>query len=283
VDRRNFLGAGLMAGLALTGIAFTHASSAVASGSGPHPPGPTPTGPTPTGPTPTGPTPTGPGPAATQGPGLPTWPLFEWEQPGGFFHPGEGVLQPPPLAVYGDNTAYADAAKSLPIPPIWVSTLRDHALYVLGTPADLVRDPAEPLTGDRPIDHVRVRTTTGDYLTVRLPGWQDGDPQHTYPPQIRELYQHAIGIRRHVLAAGRPWNPTGVLLAVVTVDYRPDHFRAWPKRLPTPDGALYEEIRLPDGPDGLPRATDRVWPFYRVGRSRFVAATWRPLLPHEIT
>jgi hypothetical protein len=253
VERRNFLGAGLTAGLALT---FTRTTSAaLASGE--------------------------PGPDPTREPGLPNWPLFEWQQPGGFFSPGAGLLPPPPLAVYGDDTAYADAAKSRKIPPIWVSTLRDHALEVLGAPADLLR--GSPPTGDRPYDEVRVRTEAGDFLTARLADWQDGDPQHAYPPQIRELYQHAMGIRRHVLNAGAPWRPVGVLLAVVTLDYRPSHFRAWPRALPTPDDVRYQEFRLPDGPAGLRPATGALWPCYRLRQNRFVAATWRPLLPHEIT
>ena len=266
MDRRSFLGAGLTAGLALTGIAYTSVTSpARATGRPGDPAG-------------------DPGPAgATREPGLPTWPLFEWEQPGGFFSPGQGIFEPPPLAVYADNTAYADAASRLKLPPIWVSTLHDHALEVLGTPADLLRDPGKPPPGDRPYDRVRTRTAEGDYLTVRLAGWQDGDPQHAYPPQIRELYQHAMAIRRHVRHVGVPWRPTGVLLAVVTLDYVPADSRPWPAALPTPEGRLYQEFRLPDGPHGLPRATQKVWPFYRLAKHRFVAATWRPLLPHEIT
>jgi hypothetical protein len=258
VDRRSLLRAGLTSGLALTGIAYSHATSAaLASGE--------------------------PGPDPAREPGLPSWPLFEWEQPGGFFDPGQSIFEPPPLAVYGDNTAYADAAKYLRLPPVWVSTLRDHALDVLGTPGDLIRDPSRSPPGDRPYDQVRVRTDVGDYLTVHLGGWLDGDPQHAYPPQIRELYQHAMGIRRHVLAAGRPWQPVGVLLAVVTLDHRPGRFRPWPRNLPTPDDTVYQEFRLPDGPGALPRATTDVWPSYRLARNHFVAATWRPLLPHEIT
>lgn len=215
--------------------------------------------------------------------GLPGWPLFEWQQPGGFFNPGEGVMQPPPLAVYGDGTAYADAAARLRLPPVWVRTLREQALGVLTTPADLVRDVDRPPPADRPVDEVRVRTPAGDYLTARLAGWQDGDAEHAYPPQPRELYQQVQAMRRHVLHAGRPWRPTGVLLGVVSLDYVPDRYHDWPPGLPTPGPQLYQEIRLPHGPHGLPRATEKVWPMYRVGRTRFVAATWRFLLPHEIT
>jgi hypothetical protein len=260
VDRRSFLGAGLTAGLALSGLARTCTAAARASGGPP-----------------------GPDPAVTREPGLPGWPVFEWEQPGGFFDPGEGIMKPPPLAVYGDDTAYADVAKSLKLPPGWAGTLRDHARQVLGTPADLLRDPGRPPPGDRPYDQVRVGTDAGDYLTAHLEDWQDGDPGHAYPPQVRELYQHAMAIRRHVLNAGRRWHPVGVLLAVVALDYRPDHFRAWPSELPVPADGLYQEIRLPDGPRGLPRATTGFWPSYRLRSTRFVAATWRPLLPHEIT
>ncbi len=271
MDRRRFLGAGLMAGLSLSGIAFTQtnrAPAARASGLPDLPPG--------------GATRARGLPAcATREPGLPNWPLFEWEQPGGLVGPGEGSLQPPPLAIYGDDSAYADAAKLLKLPPAWVSTLRDHALEVLNTPADL--QPAGPPPGDHPDDQVRVRTNQGDFLSVRLKAWQDGDPHHVYPPQLRELYQHAMSIRRHVLHTGRPWQPTGVLLALVALDHRPGHFRPWPAALPTPDSEPYQEFRLPDGPHGLSRATGDPWPCYRWGQNRFLAATWRPLLPHEIT
>ena len=256
MDRRRVLFAGLsLAGLAYAGTAAAARASGQDTADNP--------------------------PVVARETGLPNWPLFEWEQPGGFFNPGEGIMQPPPLAVYGDNTAYADAAGQLALPPVWVSTLHDHALQVLTTPADLIRD--KPAPGDRPYDRVRARTPAGDFLTARLDGWQDGDPQHDYPPQLRELYQHVQGIRRHVLHTGRPWQPAGVLLAVVLIDYVPDRYREWPKALPAPDAhQLYQEFRLPDGPRGLPRATEKVWPMYRV-KKHFVAATWRPLLPHEIT
>jgi hypothetical protein len=215
--------------------------------------------------------------------GLPGWPLFEWEQPGGFFNPGQGIMQPPRLAVYGDGTAYADAAARLALPPVWVKTLHDQAWKVLTAPADLVRDMNKPPPADGPYDQVRLRTPSGDYLTARLEGWQDGDPQHAYPPPPRELYQQVEAIRRHVLNAGKPWRPEGVLLGIVAIDYVPDAYRDWPRALPTPGRQLYQEIRLTHGPRGLPRATGKVWPMYRVGGNRFVAATWRHLLPHEIT
>jgi hypothetical protein len=214
--------------------------------------------------------------------GLPNWPLFEWWQPGGFFEPGEGVMHPPLLAIYGDNTAYADAATRLALPPVWVKTLSDQALQVLNTPADLVWNPDIEPPGDRPIDQMRARTKAGDYLTAHLPGWLEGDEQHAYPPRLRELYQQVKAIRRHVTDTGKPWRPPGVMLGIVSIDYTPDHYRDWPGALPAPSRRLYQEIRLPDGPRGLPRATQKVWPMYRTGK-RFVAATWRYLLPHEIT
>lgn len=214
--------------------------------------------------------------------GLPDWPVFQWWQPGGFFEPGEGVMRPPLLAVYGDNTAYADAAMRLTLPPVWVKTLRDQALQVLNTPADLVWNPGIEPPGDRPVDQMRARTNTGDYLTARLPGWQDGDEQHAYPAQVRELYQQVKAMRRHVTGTGKPWRPPGVMLGIVAIDYKPDHYRDWPKALPEPGTRLYQEIRLPGGPRGLPKAKRKVWPMYRAG-TRFVAATWRYLLPHEIT
>jgi hypothetical protein len=254
-----------MAGLALSGIAYTcvaagaRAAGVATTGTSDPPP------------------------VAVRERGLPSWPLFEWDQPGGFFNPGEGVMRPPALAVYGDNTAYADAAQRLVLPPVWVRTLHDQALRVLETPADLQWDPEEPPPNDRPVDRVRARTPAGDFLTVQLPGWQDGDPRHAYPARLRELYQQVDAIRRQVASAGKPWRPTGVLAGVVAIDYRPDKFRDWPRGLPVPDRQLYQEIRLPDGPRGLPRATEKVWPMYRVGGNRFVAATWRYLLPHEIT
>jgi hypothetical protein len=258
VDRRRFL----IAGLSLSGIAYACVSAGARAAAR---------------------TTTDTPPVVVREAGLPGWPLFEWEQPGGFFNPGEGVMQPPQLAVYADGTAYADAAARLPLPPVWVTTLHDQALGVLTTPAELVRDPDKPPPGDRPFDQVRVRTPSGGYLRARLEGWQDGDPQHAYPPPVRELYQQVEAIRRHVLHAGTPWRPSGVMLGVVSIDYRPDHCRDWPEGLPMPGKQLYQEIRLPHGPHGLPRATEKVWPMYRVGSNRFVAATWRRLLPHEIT
>jgi hypothetical protein len=183
-----------MAGLSLGGIAYAGAGAAAKAA---------------------GPATTDPPPVVVRESGLPNWPLFAWEQPGGYFNPGEGVMQPPRLAVYGDGTAYADADARLRLPPVWVQTLRDQALTLLTTPAELVRrEPAD----DGPYERVRVRTPAGDYLTARLEGWHDGDPRHAFPPQPRELYQQVQAIRRHVLDTGRPWRPPGVLLGVVSID-----------------------------------------------------------------
>jgi hypothetical protein len=259
VDRRRFL----RAGLSLTGIAYTCSSAAAARASGR--------------------TTTDTPPVVVRETGMPNWPLFEWEQPGGVFGRGEGVFEPPPLAVYGDNSAYADADARLVVPQVWVSTLHDHALEILSNTADLARDPEKPPPRDRPWERIRARSPAGDYLTARVEGWQDGDPQHAYPPQLRELWQHVQGVRRHVRKAGLLWRPAGVLLAVVTLEHRPAHFTRWPQALPLPDREVYQEIRLPNGAAGLPQATGPVWPRYRVGRTHFVAATWRSLLPHEIT
>jgi hypothetical protein len=258
VDRRRFL----TAGLSLSGIAYVCVSAGARAA---------------------GRTTTDTPPVVVREAGLPNWPLFEWEQPGGFFDPGQGVMRPPRLAVYGDGTAYADVAARLVLPPVWVTTLHEQALGVLTTPAGLVRDPDKPPPADGPYDQVRVRAPAGEFLTARLGGWQGGDPQHAFPARLRELYQQVEAVRRHVVNTGEPWRTEGVLLGVVAIDYVPDHYRDWPKVLPVPGKQLYQEIRLPDGPGGLPRATEKVWPMYRVGKTRFVAATWRFLLPHEIT
>jgi hypothetical protein len=199
--------------------------------------------------------------------GLPNWPLVEWRQSGG------GVMRPPLLAVYADHTAYADAATRLALPPVWVRTLSDQALELLNHPTGLVRNPDAP--DDGPVDQVRARTSAGDYLTAHLPGWRNGDRQHAYPPPVRELYQQVEAMRRHVIEAGRPWRPPGVLLGIVALDHKPDRYRDWPEALPTPGRQPYQEIRLPGG---RPKASG----IYRTG-NRFVAATWRYLLPHEIT
>jgi hypothetical protein len=238
VDRRRFL----MAGLSLSGIAYTCVSAgALAAGRI------------------TTDTP----PVVVREAGLPDWPLFEWERP--------GQAVPPLLAVYADGTAYADASTWLKLPPVWVKTLHDQALSVLTTPADLVRDP--PGTG---ADYDQVRIKAGDFLTVRLGGWRNGDPQHAYPAELRELYQQVKAIQRHVEHTGRPWRPTGVLLYVKRLDGHPKSYRAWPKTLPPPDR---DEIRLPDGPHGLPQKAQS----YLVGNNRFATVGWRYLLPHEIT
>src|SRR5690242_15879544 len=81
--------------------------------------------------------------------GVPSRPMFEWSRPGGFFNPGVGVFEPPPLVVFDDGTAYADAAASLRLPSAEVRALRIHALGALRKPIDTTR-------GDRPFHEVRV-------------------------------------------------------------------------------------------------------------------------------
>jgi hypothetical protein len=258
VDRRRFLLAGLsLGGMASSGVSVgAHAAGRSAGGTDT---------------------------VVVRESGLPAWPLFEWAQPGGVFGSGKAVMQAPPLAVYGDGIAYADAAVRLALPAVWVETLCAQALGVLNTPGELVRDGNRPLPAGGPCDVIRARTSAGDYLAARIGDWGDGDPGHAYPARLRELYQQVQAFRREVRHRGRPWRPREVLLGVAAVGGRPHRCRDWPRRLPAPGEQRYQEIRLPGGPGGLPRATSGVWPVYRVGGNRFVAATWRHLLPHEIT
>ncbi|MEV4344733.1 hypothetical protein AB0J83_09675 [Actinoplanes sp. NPDC049596] len=198
--------------------------------------------------------------------------LFEWYRPGGFFNPGVGVFEPPPLAVYDDGTAFADAAASLRLPPASVRALRTQALRALSTPVDTTR-------GDRPTHAVRVLAADGRMLSAHL----DAGPVVALPALLHDLYDEVQRLRRRVLR-GEPWRPPAVLLATVKVGYLPDSSDIWPYKAP-PDG-WYAEQRL-RGPAALdvqrrlPRAAEPVWPVYRVGPANYVAATWRYLLPHE--
>jgi len=213
------------------------------------------------------------------------WPLFEWEQPGGFFFPGEAVLQPPTLAVYDDCTAFADAGHRLRLPQAEVDSLQAYALRVLDDPANTRRDPDKPVR-DRPVDQVRVRRPGGGYRTVQLTGWLDGDPDSAYPAALHGLNDRVQDLRRRITAGGERWQPDAVLLAAARMDYEPDEVRPWPRPVPVPPGRLYGELRL-RGADArtvrraLPMATEHVWPMYRATDGTILAATWRYLLPHE--
>jgi hypothetical protein len=206
-------------------------------------------------------------------------PLFEWERPGGLVAPGVGVLTPPPLAVYDDRTAFADATAGLRLSADRVEALRELAIQVLR-----YRTPDNPAAAGRPVDLIRVRTEAGDYRAARLDDW----PHGSFPPPLRELWDEVQRLRRRVLRGGERWRPPAVLLAAVRLDSIPERFRPWPPAVPVP--ALhdhYGELRR-RGDDartvrrGLPAADPgRRWPAYRTGGGSFVAATWRSLLPHE--
>ncbi|XVU21291.1 hypothetical protein ACQPZJ_28950 [Actinoplanes sp. CA-054009] len=204
--------------------------------------------------------------------GVPGRPIFEWSRPGGFFNPGMGVFEPPPLAVHDDGTAYADAAASLRLRASEVRALRVHALDALGTPVDTTR-------GDRPFHDVRVWVAGDRYLRARL----DAGPVVSFPPALHELHDRVQRLRRQVLR-GEIFRPPAVLLATVKIDYVPDAYDIWP--FDAPPSGWYAEQRL-RGPEALevqsrlPRATSPTWPMYQVGSASYVAATWRYLLPHE--
>jgi len=223
--------------------------------------------------------------AATPAHAAVQWPLFEWEQPGGFFFPGEAVLQPPPLAVYDDCVAFADAGYRQRLPQPDVDSLQAYALQVLNDPANTRRDPDKPVR-DRPVDQVRVRQPGGGYRTVHLDGWLNGDPDSAYPAALHSLNDRVQNLRHRITAAGERWQPDAVLLAAARMDYEPDSVHPWPRPVPIPPGRLYGELRL-RGADAstlrraMPMATEHVWPMYRAADGTILAATWRYLLPHE--
>ncbi|WP_127506545.1 hypothetical protein [Actinoplanes solisilvae] len=213
-------------------------------------------------------------------------PIFEWARPGGFFFPGEGVLDPPPLAVYDDNTGFADATASLPLRPRRVESLRAHAEAVLSDPRNTRRDPDKPAR-DRPQDLLRVRREDGTYVTAELDAWGDCDPDHAFPAALHRLADDVQDVRRTILRGGEPWRPSAVLLAAVRLDFEPDDARPWPAGVPKPDTSrLYAERRL-RGEQArtvrrkMPLTGEKVWPGYRLTPAEYTAATWRHLLPHE--
>jgi hypothetical protein len=203
-------------------------------------------------------------------------PLFSWEQPGGFFAPGRGVLTPPALVVYPDGTVYADAQASLRLRFGAVEGLRADAVQALSEPI------VSPGEGHRPVDVVRVLMPDGDHRTANLAGW----PHPAYRPELHRLYARVQELRRLVLRGGEPWRPDAVLVAAVRLDAEPDAFRGWPQGVPLPVGRLYGETRV-RGPRAravwrrLTAATGDDWPRYLAPDGSFVAATWRHLLPHE--
>ncbi|GAA1525378.1 hypothetical protein GCM10009827_047610 [Dactylosporangium maewongense] len=219
------------------------------------------------------------------------WPMFEWEKQRGFFPPGVGVLVPPPLAVYGDGEAYADAAAHQYLPAGEAEALRTHAVQVLGKRADLRRRPGFEPPKDAPSERVRVRTADGHYLTAHLDGWGDGDPRHAFPVALHELYDHVQVLRRRVRADGTPWAADALLLVAVHLDAEPDGPEPWPASVPVPDvrhDRPYRETKLAGAKArkvrrDLPRSDEDegVWPSYRTPAGAFIAANWRYSLPHE--
>ncbi|GAA0501619.1 hypothetical protein Ade02nite_93760 [Paractinoplanes deccanensis] len=205
------------------------------------------------------------------GAGTPARPLFEWSRPGGFFAPGRGVLQPPPLVVYDDGTAYADAAASLRLPAADVRDLRREAVRALATAVDTSRP-------DQPFDLVRVRAGAG-HLSARL----GAGPVLAHPSAVQSLWSRVQSLRARALR-GEIWRPPAVLLATVRLDFTPAESTPWP--LPAPPDLLYGEQLLRGEAARavqrlVPPAREPEWPRYRVGPGAYIAATWRYLLPHE--
>ncbi|MBM2618450.1 hypothetical protein JIG36_23100 [Actinoplanes sp. LDG1-06] len=207
------------------------------------------------------------------------WPIFEWARPTGFFFPGELVQTPPPLAVYDDGTAYADATASFPLRARQAESLRAHTVAVLRNPRHTERDRSKPPGRDQPEDRLRVRDDDGTYLTAELDDWGDGDPAHAYPDALHELAAHVQELRRHVLRGGEPWRPNAVLLAAVRLDFAPDDAVPWPAGIPVPDRI---ERRVPGARAQAVRGNLRSeLTAYRTSPGHYVAAAWRHLLPHE--
>ncbi|GID30922.1 hypothetical protein [Paractinoplanes brasiliensis] len=205
-------------------------------------------------------------------------PVFEWARPAGFFFPGELVLTPPPLAVYADDTAYAEASASLRLRDREAESLRAHAVAVLRDPRHTRRDPLLPAGRDQPRDHLRVRDEEGTWLSAELSGWGDGDPARAYPPALHELAAHVQDLRRKVLR-GEPWRPNAVLLAAVRLDFEPVDATPWPVGIPIPADL---ELRLHGEQARAVRGKlAKRLRAYRQGPMHFTAATWRHLLPHE--
>ncbi|MBU2668988.1 hypothetical protein KOI35_36300 [Actinoplanes bogorensis] len=125
--------------------------------------------------------------------------VFEWSRRGG--------LRLPILAVYDDNTAYADATASLPLRPRQARSLLAHAEAVLGNPRQTRRDPTRP-GGGAATDIVRA----GERF-AELDGWDDGDPLHAFPDALHELATHVQDVRTQALTGGEPWRPNAILLA----------------------------------------------------------------------
>lgn len=202
-------------------------------------------------------------------------PVFEWSRPGGFFAPGQAVMDPPRLAVADDNTAYADAAATLRLSADEAAALRAQAI-------DALDEPVTGTDGDHPADVIRVRAYDRSFLSTRLDRW----PRPGFPIALYELEATVERIRRRVLRGGEPWRPEAALLAAVHLDDEPSRYREWPRHVPVPIGRLYGETSVRGARarvvHRMPRAPrDTVWPMYRVAKDHYVAATWRYLLPHE--
>ncbi|GAB2578053.1 hypothetical protein Aab01nite_10420 [Paractinoplanes abujensis] len=196
------------------------------------------------------------------------WPIFEWARPTGFFFPGGLVLPPPPLAVYEDGTAYADATASLPLHHRAAESLRAHAVAVLRSRRFPALPPPGPGFVTRP-DRLRVRDDDGTVLAAELTGRD---------PAVRELAAHVQELRRTVLG-GEPWRPNAVLLAAARLDVEPVGARPWPSGIPVPAD---RELRLRGARAQAVREKLEIGSrAYRVSPMHHVAATWRHLLPHE--
>ena len=182
------------------------------------------------------------------------WPMFEWEKQRGLFPPGVGVMVPPPLAVYGDGEAYADAASHQYLPAEEAKALQTHAAQVLGERANLRRRSAADRPRDAPSDRVRVRTADGRYLTAHLDGWGDDDPGHEFPAALHELYDHVQVLRRRVRADGDPWAADALLLVAVYLGADPGEPGPSPASVPVPGGpgSWPVSVPVPGGPGPKP-------------------------------
>jgi hypothetical protein len=222
-------------------------------------------------------------------------PVFSWERFGGFVGPGIDPLTAPRLAVYGDRTAVADAARTFRLAPGALFQLQRHAVEVLSNPANLRRRPGAPIIADAPSTRFEAadpRRSRHRY-SATVEALEEYRDHRAYPRPLYGLLDDAAALRQHTLDAGRPFTPDAVRLVVVVFDQINGDPNGtildWPAGVPVPPIAEPRRIGRLDLHGrparrvvrGIPDRRDGLWQTFRTGNGMLLQAAWRYLLPHE--
>lgn len=220
---------------------------------------------------------------------LPTGPAQEMaamRQIGGFVPPGWTFIEAPPVVVYSDGRAVADAHRVLTLSlPEVAALVRDLRRDLRGLGATAKSTESE-FVADAPSTVLEVRTPAGGVQSVSAYalGIVDG-----YPEALEDARDRMASLAERVTQQGTVF--TGQRVRLVAEE-RTDGkvVMDWPAAVPVPPkNSAGVRVADLDGPsaaalvDAIPpvQELDGPWPVLRLPDGSLVGVAWRYLLPDE--